>query len=350
MTNEQSLRDYIWKEAKGSEPSHLLDRSEDLKLLDILSGDTLKYLNYAHSDGLNFYYKSEFIEFFEKFKDDEDVKTWFDEFGRDDLADGYIKKTFEYLTKSQEAKIKKMYKSFFDKANGIEKILKLASFGDALANKNHNGIKEFGDFLIENNFINKAERKLIHNDVNYFENKFLYQNLSRDFVDSIMVDVINIAYMNVAEELYDDYRVAQNAFDCLSPEQMMQQAKDNFGNVILAESPNGYEEIVKEIDITLKNFVDKYSETLDFKWKGDGQNRLFTQELTTLRNIVVKNIDKIQDVEVFLWVFSEKMHEMGVQFLNGYYNEQEYKDRLVDAQIPSLFEQDENKTKTRRKQ
>ena len=96
--------------------------------------------------------------------------------------------------------------------------------------------------------------------------------------------------------------------------------------------------------------MDKYSETLDFKWKGDGQNRLFTQELTTLRNIVVKNIDKIQDVEVFLWVFSGKMHEMGVQFLNGYYNEYEYKDRLVDAQIPSLFEQDENKTKTRRKQ
>ena len=350
MTNEQSLRDYIWEEAKGSEPSHLLDRSEDLKLLDILSGDTLEYLHCAHIDGLNFYWESEFIELFEKFKDDENVKIWFDEFGRDDFADGYIKKTFEYLTKSQEAKIKKMYKSFFDEANGIEKILKLVSFGDALANKNHNGIKEFGDFLVENNFINKAERKKIDNDVCFFEDKPFYTNLSRHFVNNIMVDVINIAYMNVAEELYDDYCVAQNAFDCLSPEQMMQQAKDNFGNVILAESPNGYEQIVKEIDIALKNFVDKYSETLDFKWKGYGQNRLFTQELTTLRNIVVENIDKIQGVEVFLWAFEEKMHEMGVQFLNGYYNEQEYKDRLVDAQIPSLFEKDENKPSIRRKQ
>lgn len=352
MTNEQSLRDYILETAKDTleEPNPLFDKEEYLKYMRLFNLNGIIDYFSGSRDGLRYMYTSEYTEFFKKFKDDEDFKNQFDCFGSNDWADFFIEKIFDHLIESRKAKIKELYKSFFDERNGIEKILKLASFDEAIRNKNHNGIKEFGDFLIENNFINKAERKLIHNDVNYFENKFLYQNLSRDFTDTIMVAIAESAYMSVVDDLYDSCCIAKNICDDLSPEQMVQQIKDNFGNVILAESPNGCEQIVKEIDIALKNFVDKYSETLDFKWKGDGQNRLFTQELTTLRNIVVKNIDKIQDVEVFLWVFSGKMHEMGVQFLNGYYNGQEYKDRLVDAQIPSLFEQDENKTKTRRKQ
>lgn len=357
MANEESLRDYIWREAKGNEPSHLLDKDE--RYFDVYLGDTLEYLRCSSYDGLGFYYKGEFIEFFEKFKDDEEVKMWFDEFGRDDFWDsvGCIKR-FEYLTKSEKAEAKKLYepllekirKSFFDEANGIEKILELSSLGDALEDRDRNGIKEFGDFLVENNFISKAECEKIYDFMAcYYDTNAFFRNLAH-FVDDIIVDAINAAYSSVAGELYDDYLVAQNVFDYLSPKQIIQQTRDNFGNVILTESPNGYEETVKKIDIALKNFVDKYSETLHFNWKGDGQNRLFAQELTTLRNIVVENINKIQGEEVFLWAFEEKMHEMGVQFLNGYYNEQEYKDRLVDVQIPSLFEQDENKQNIRRKQ
>ena len=361
MANEESLRDYIWEQAKGNEPSHLLDKDE--RYFDVYLGDTLECLRCSSYDGLGFYYKGEFIEFFKKFKDDEEVKMWFDEFGRDDFwdFDSYIKQIlsnysplFKYLTEPEEAMMKKMYKpliekihkSFFDEANGIEKILELASLGDA---------KDIGDFFVENNFISKAKRKKIDDfNARFFDERIVdgafLTNLAQHFADNIIVDAINAAYRSVAGELYDDYLVAQNVFDYLSPKQIIQQTRDNFGNIILAESPNGYEETVKEIDIALKNFVDKYSETLHFNWKGDGQNRLFAQELTTLRNIVVENINKIQGEEVFLWAFEEKMHEMGVQFLNGYYNEQDYKDRLVDAQIPSLFKENENKTKIRRKQ